>query len=78
MNSLQKRQRKLSEYAVANIRAYTCIGGKISNKYRFKIIIKCKNNSEFRALLSKILCEFGKNKEFSGVTAYADMNALVC
>ena len=53
-------------------------GEKISNKYRFKIIIKCKNNSEFRALLSKILCEFGKNKEFSGVTAYADMNALVC
>ena len=51
---------------------------KISNKYRFKIIIKCKNNSEFRALLSKILCEFGKSKEFSGVTAYADMNALVC
>lgn len=51
---------------------------KISNKYRFKIIIKCKNNSEFRELLSKILCEFGKDKEFSSVTAYADMNALVC
>lgn len=51
---------------------------KISNKYRFKIIIKCKNNSDFRALLSKILCEFGKEKEFSSVTAYADMNALVC
>lgn len=51
---------------------------KISNKYRYKIIIKCKNNSDFRALLSKILCEFGKDKEFSGVTAYADMNALVC
>lgn len=51
---------------------------KISNKYRYKIIIKCKNNSEFRALLSRILYEFGKNKEFSSVTAYADMNALVC
>ena len=51
---------------------------KISNKYRYKIIIKCKNNSEFRALLSKIICEFGKDKEFSGVSVYADMNALVC
>ena len=54
------------------------LGEKISNKYRYKIIIKCKNNSDFRALLSKILCQYGKDKEFSGVTAYADMNALVC
>lgn len=51
---------------------------KVSNKFRYKLIVKCKNNREFRQLLSTLLIEFGKNKEFSSVTAYADMNALVC
>ena len=51
---------------------------KVSNKFRYKLIIKCKNNREFRKLLSTLLVEFGKNKEFGSVTAYADMNALVC
>ncbi|MEE1219317.1 MAG: primosomal protein N' [Ruminococcus sp.] len=51
---------------------------KVSNKFRYKLIVKCKNNREFRELLSTLLVEFGKNKEFSAVTAYADMNSLVC
>ncbi len=51
---------------------------KVSNKYRYKLIIKCKNNKEFRALLTTVLLDFGNNKEFAKVTAYADMNALVC
>ena len=51
---------------------------KVSNKFRYKLIIKCKNNREFRKLLSTLLIDFGDNKEFSNVTAYADMNALIC
>lgn len=51
---------------------------KVSNKFRYKLIIKCKNNREFRKLLSTLLADFGNNKEFSSVTAYADMNALIC
>lgn len=51
---------------------------KVSNKYRYKLIIKCKNNRAFRALLSRVLVGFGTNREYADVTAYADMNALVC
>ena len=51
---------------------------KVSNKFRYKLIVKCKNNRVFRKLLSTLLIEFGNNKEYSNVTAYADMNALVC
>lgn len=51
---------------------------KVSNKYRYKLIIKCKNNHPFRKLLSSVLVRFGNNREFAKVTAYADMNALVC
>ncbi len=51
---------------------------KVSNKYRYKLIIKCKNNRAFREFLSRVLISFGTNREYSDVTAYADMNALVC
>ena len=51
---------------------------KVSNKFRYKLIIKCRNNRRFRTLLSGALQRFGNEREFAKVTAYADMNALVC
>ena len=51
---------------------------KVSNKFRYKLIIKCRNTHQFRQLLSSVLVAFGNNREFAKVTAYADMNALVC
>ena len=51
---------------------------KVSNKFRYKLIIKCKNNRSFRELLSTVLVSFGNNREFAKVTAFADMNALIC
>ena len=49
---------------------------KVSNKYRYKLIIKCRNNSDFRKLLGDLLCDFDKTSEFKDVTVYADMNTL--
>lgn len=49
---------------------------KVSNKYRYKIIIKCRNQKRFRKLLSDTVLEFNSLKEYKGVTAYVDMNAL--
>ena len=47
---------------------------KLNNKYRYRIIIKCKNNKRFRNMLSGLLISFGKNKKFSDVSVVADMN----
>ena len=49
---------------------------KVSNKFRYKIMIKCRNNKAFRQLLSSALISFDDKSGFSKVTAYADMNAL--
>ena len=49
---------------------------KISNKYRYKLIIKCRNDKRFRKLLNEVIKEFNSNKENKNVTAYIDMNAL--
>ena len=47
---------------------------KINNKYRYRIIIKCKNNKQFRNMLSELLISFGKNKKYSDVSVVADIN----
>ena len=48
--------------------------GKISNKYRYKLIIKCRNNRRFREMISSLLIQFASNREFSNVTVFADIN----
>ncbi len=47
---------------------------KISNNYRERLIIKCKNSASFRRLISECLKEFSKVRLYSKITAYADMN----
>ena len=47
---------------------------KINNKYRYRIIIKTKNTKRFREMLSRLLIIFGKDKTFSDVTVYADID----
>lgn len=47
---------------------------KINNKYRYKIILKFRNNKEFRDMMSSLLMEFGKIKEFSPVYSFIDIN----
>jgi primosomal protein N' (replication factor Y) len=47
---------------------------KVGGKYRVRMIIKCKNNKQFRGMLSAALIQFGQQKGLGGVTAYADMN----
>ena len=47
---------------------------KINNKYRYRIIIKTKNIKRFREMLSRLLVTFGKDKAFSDVTIYADID----
>lgn len=47
---------------------------KISNNYRERLIIKCKNSASFRSLVGECLKEFSKLRLYGKITAYADMN----
>lgn len=51
--------------------------GKINNRYRYRIIIKCKNEKHFRELISTSLKEAMKHKDFSNVRIYADINGNI-
>ena len=71
-------QREYSSLPIRILGPSPALVVKVSNKYRYKLIIKCRNTRQFRRLLSSVLKNFGNNREFAKVTAYADMNALVC
>ena len=47
---------------------------RLNQKYRYKLLIKCRNTADFRKMMAFLLVEYGKNKETASVTAYADMN----
>lgn len=47
---------------------------KISNKFRYRIIIKCKNNRRFREMLRELITAFGKNSKYASVSVVADIN----
>ena len=47
---------------------------KMNNKYRYRLIIKCKNNKSFRNMISEMLISFGKDKKYSDVTVSVDIN----
>ena len=45
---------------------------KVSNRYRYRLIIKCRNDRRFREMLSRLLIQTDKDKAFSGITVFAD------
>lgn len=47
---------------------------KISSKFRAKIIIKVKNNLDFRNFLGELLNKFNNIKEFRDISVFADIN----
>lgn len=51
--------------------------GRINGKFRYRIIMKCKNNAEIRGFISALLKEAPKIADMKGVSLYADMNGDV-
>lgn len=47
---------------------------KVAGKYRYRVIIKCKNTKRFREFISQLLKNFANDKRFNKITAFADMN----
>lgn len=47
---------------------------KINGKYRYRLIMKCKNSKQVRAFLKQLLIGNSKKKEFRQVSTYVDFN----
>ena len=46
----------------------------VSNKHRYKLLIKCRSTSRLQEMISRLLIQFASLREFQQVTAYADPN----
>jgi len=51
-----------------------CVFEKINGKFRYRIIIKCRNNASFRSFIGGIRTDTAKLPEFRGISVYIDMN----
>lgn len=51
-----------------------CSYGKINGKYRYRLILKCKNTKKFRDFIREILEKAYKLHEFKEASVYADIN----
>ncbi len=47
---------------------------KMSNKYRFHLIIKCKNSKRFRKMISETMISIMKDSRFKQINIFADIN----
>ena len=47
---------------------------RLMGRYRYKLLIKCRNSAPFRELLAGLLSEVGQRKEYKDSQAFIDMN----
>lgn len=47
---------------------------KVSNKYRYRLMIKCRNNRAFRSMMAELLRGFQRKRGYAEVSVFADMN----
>jgi primosomal protein N' (replication factor Y) len=45
---------------------------KVSNKYRYRLLIKCENNKNVRETIAHVIKEFSRDKQSRGVAVFAD------
>jgi primosomal protein N' (replication factor Y) len=47
---------------------------RVNNKFRYKLILKCKNTKDFRNMIFNNICDFRNLNEFKNVSVFADIN----
>lgn len=47
---------------------------RVNNKYRYRILIKCRNTKNLRKMLSEVLCEYESMSSKNSVSAFIDIN----
>jgi primosomal protein N' (replication factor Y) len=47
---------------------------RVNDRFRYRLIIKCKNSARFRAMIAELLVRAGKDKRFRQVTTVVDIN----
>ncbi len=63
-----------SELPLRVLRPSPAAVARMGGKYRYKLIVKCRNTRRFREMAERLLLDFGEQRDFQQVTVYADAN----
>lgn len=78
VNFMQKlrdtAQKEYSDQPMRVLNPSPALIGRVSNKYRYKLLVKCRNSKKLREMISRLLVWFPSKKEHTGVTVFSDMN----
>ncbi len=67
-------QRDYPEQPLRVLNPSPALIGRVNNKYRYKLLIKCRNSKRLREMISRLLIWFSTCREYAGVTAFSDLN----
>ncbi len=62
------------KYPIQILNPVPCMYGKINRKYRWQLVVKCKDTKPYRDLIHDLLTIMSVEKASRDVTIYADMN----
>ena len=68
------------EYADVKVNALSPVQpriSKVSNKYRYIVTVKCKNNKRFREMMANLVKKYMKNIQNNGASITIDMNPIM-
>lgn len=49
---------------------------KVNNRYRYRVLVKCRNGKELRAILAHLLKEAQQDKANRGLSILLDVNPM--
>lgn len=61
-------------YPLRVLRPVRCLCRRLNRRYRYQLVVKCKNTKPYRELLSGVLAAAGRDARFSKVRVFADRN----
>lgn len=65
---------EFSELPLRVLRPSPAAVARMGGKYRYKLIVKCRNTQRLREMTARLLTDFSGLKDFQQVTVYADLN----
>ena len=49
---------------------------KVNNRFRYRLMVYCKDSKQLREEISGLICYLNTKKEFKGVSVFGDMNPV--
>lgn len=74
MDEAKHEQTKLPLVALGPTKSGT---GRLGGKFRYKLIIKCKNGKAFRSVMNRTIMKCYKDSDFYNVSFYVDINGEI-